>query len=82
MTKHPSTTPRAVRMHPPRGPENFPAPDPRAGFYQPGVSYVVGRDLTPEKAASLVQGGGYTYTEPSEAPAASERVPELPAEEE
>jgi hypothetical protein len=80
--KKPTTTPRAVRMDPPRGSESFPADDPRAGYYQPGVSYVVGHALSPEKAATLVQGGGYTYCDPPEAPAASESEPDAPAEEE
>ncbi|MNT78450.1 hypothetical protein D3C72_2176900 [compost metagenome] len=69
-------------MDPPRGPESFPPDDPRAGLYQPGVSHVIGRDVSAEKAASLVQGGGYTYCDPPEAPAASESEPEAPAEEE
>lgn len=73
---------QAVTMDSDRSPEYFPASDPRAGFYRPGVSYVVGRDLSPEKAEALVNGGGYTYCEPSEAPAASESVTEAPDEEE
>jgi hypothetical protein len=81
MTKHLSAAPQAVRMHPPRGPESFPPEDPRAGFYQPGVSYVIGRDVSAEKAACLVQEGGYTYCKPDEAPAASETEPEPPAKE-
>lgn len=73
--------PRAVRMHPDREPESFPPDDPRAGYYRPGVSYVIGRDLNPEKAASLVGLGGYTYCDPDEAPTASESVPDTPAKE-
>ncbi|GEM_PF-7105802 len=83
MTKYPGAAPRAVKMTPGRPSEYFLPQDPRAGAYQPGVSYVLGRDLTPEKAAALVAGGGYTYTEPDEAPSASETPPpEEPAIEE
>lgn len=53
----------AVKMDPPTAPGYFPAGDPRAGYYEPGRLYRVPTDIPQEKAAALVQGGGFVWAE-------------------
>jgi hypothetical protein len=86
MARKQTAVPKAVKMDPPRGDEYFPARDPRAGFYQAGVIYLVGRDVTEEQATALTDGYGYVWTTTEEAQAAldaaQEPEPETPATEE
>lgn len=74
MYKQPA--PRAVQMDPPRGTLMFPPPDPRAGQYEPGVVYLVPDEIPEDRAAALVDGGGFAWVD-----LAAVTAPAAPAQE-
>lgn len=55
---------RAIRMEPAMGAQMFTPEDPRAGAYEAGKVYRIPEDVSPEKAAALLAGGGYVATDP------------------
>lgn len=59
MPKREATATVAVKQEPEMGRLMFPAGDPRAGLYEPGVVYQVDRD----KAEALVAGGGFVVVD-------------------